>query len=145
MPIASIKNISQRLAVIDVCHFIFRYLSECDVDALLRSAHIIIFPHNSCDASGAIMRAIPFGKPIVVSRVGGFGELFQNATQRYLFPPRDVNKLAAIITDLLSNEGSYRDAAACIDIMHGKVPSWARIAQKTEKVYLQCIENRYDS
>ncbi len=124
------------------CQFIPRRLSECEIDDLLHGAWLVVFPHSECDVSGALLRALPFGKPIIASRVGGFVDLFEPLLSHHLFPSGDYKKLGELMSALLSNDDLYKNFVERTIALNDRISSWDQIANMTEELYLRCINKQ---
>ena len=80
-----------------------RYLAEPEVPAYFRRADLVVLPHREVDQSGVLNVALAFGKPIVMSAVGGFEEVAQDTGAGRLVPPEDPGALAAALRELLAD------------------------------------------
>ena len=54
-----------------------RFVEDLEIPAIMRRADIVALPYRDVDQSGVLYTALAFGKPIVASAVGGFGEVLQ--------------------------------------------------------------------
>lgn len=111
------------------------YVPDKEVEAYFIAADLVILPYTHFDAqSGAAMLALPFGKALVVTNVGGLPELVDDG--RVVVPPNDPERLAEATLSVLRDadlrreleEGSF---ARCISF------GWDRIAEETVRVYQQ--------
>jgi glycosyltransferase involved in cell wall biosynthesis len=115
--------------------FLPRYLSDAELAATLRRADVVVLPYRRIDNSGVLAAALAFGAPLVLSDVGGFGELHRSDGVGELVPPGDTVELAAVLGRLLGDRGARarlaeRSAAAAAGPL-----SWASVAELTEAVY----------
>ena len=55
--------------------FVSRFVDDVELPAYFRRADLVVLPYRDADQSGVLYTALAFGKPIVCSRVGGFGEV----------------------------------------------------------------------
>ena len=75
--------------------FVPRYVSDAELPAFFRRADVVVLPYSRTerfDQSGVLATALAFGKPTVVSDVGGFGEVAAAGAAR-LVPPDDPGAL----------------------------------------------------
>ncbi len=98
-----------------------RFVSGPELAATFRAADLVVLPYREIDQSGVLYTALAFGKPLLLSAVGGFPEV-EGAE---LFPPGDADALAAKLSELLA--APPRAAAAAT--------SWDEIARRTLGVY----------
>ena len=71
--------------------FVPRFVSDAELPAFFRRADIVVLPYSRTerlDWSGVLATALAFGKPIVVSDVGGFGEVAAAGAARLVAPGR---------------------------------------------------------
>ena len=74
MPIEPLRALGRRSSV----RFVPRFVSDAELPAFFRRADVVVLPYSRTerfDYSGVLATALAFGKPIVVSDVGGFGEV----------------------------------------------------------------------
>ncbi len=87
----------------DGVRFVTRYLPEPEVPAYFRRADVVVLPHREVDQSGVLNVALAFGKPIVMSAVGGFEEVAEDTGAGLLVPPEDPDALADALRGLLDD------------------------------------------
>lgn len=127
--------LADQLGIQASCRFVFRRLSECEVDDVFAKAHCVVFPYDECDMSGAFMRALPFGKPIVATRVGGLEEVFGKNMSEYMCQAGDDQSLSRIMHVLLTDVSAYQKACAQVIDASIAIPEWETIAKMTEECY----------
>ena len=52
-----------------------RYVSDAELPAFFRRADLLVLPHRNVDVSGVLVAGLAFGKPMILSDVGGFREI----------------------------------------------------------------------
>jgi glycosyltransferase involved in cell wall biosynthesis len=119
-----------------------RFVSDPELAACFRSADIVVLPYlgtERFDFSGVLATALAFGKPIVLTDVGGFAEVARAGAAR-LVPPGDAGALAETLEALLGDEGERRRLAeAARAAAHGTY-SWDRAAQLTLSLYAELAD-----
>ena len=114
--------------------FVPRFITDPEIPAYFRRADVVVLPYREIDQSGVLYTALAFGKPLVLSDVGGFGEVAAHGAAR-LVPPGDSGALAAALTELLGNEGEReRLSLAAAEAAAGPY-SWDRSAAEHLKLY----------
>ena len=79
-----------------------RFLGRCDrVAELLGISEICVLSSKAEGFSNSILEYMAAGRPVVVTNVGGAGELVTENDTGYLVPSGDYEKMAARIVDLL--------------------------------------------
>jgi len=128
-----------RLAPPGRTRFVERYVSDAELPALLRRADVLALPHRSVDVSGVLFAGLAFGKPMVLSDVGGFSELAREHGFGRLVPPGAPDALAAALRDLLADPAERtRLAEGALAAARGPF-SWDRIAEQTLAVYEEVL------
>ena len=84
--------------------------------------------------SGVLNIAYAFGKPVVVSDVGGLDEMVENGRTGLLVPPKDPQALADAIIQLLTDPNLKEMVEKNVE-QKAKGLSWSSIAGKTIEVY----------
>ena len=65
----------RRLAPPGRVRFVSRYVSDRELPAFFRRADLLVLPHRNVDVSGVLFAGLAFGKPMVLSDVGGFRDV----------------------------------------------------------------------
>jgi glycosyltransferase involved in cell wall biosynthesis len=99
-----------------------------------------VLPYRRIDNSGVLAAALAFGAALVMSDVGGFGELHRGDGVGELVPPGAAAALAATVARLLADPDARtrlaeRSAAAAAGPL-----GWDSIAERTESVYRELVE-----
>src|SRR5207248_8378429 len=55
--------------------FVPRFVDDLELPAYFRRADLVVLPYRAADQSGVLYTALAFGKPTVLSDVGGFGDV----------------------------------------------------------------------
>jgi glycosyltransferase involved in cell wall biosynthesis len=114
--------------------FVPRFVPDAALPAYFRRADLVVLPHRDAEQSGVLYAALAFAKPIVMSDVGGFGEVAAHGAGR-LVPPGDPVALGQALNELLSDrESRDRLATAARDAATGPY-SWDTVAAKTLALY----------
>jgi glycosyltransferase involved in cell wall biosynthesis len=117
--------------------FVPRYVSDAELPALLRRADLLVLPHRSVDVSGVLFAGLAFGKAMVLSDVGGFGELAREHGLGRLVAPEDPRALAETITELLSRPDERAGLESAARAAAEGPFSWDRIAARTLELYAE--------
>jgi glycosyltransferase involved in cell wall biosynthesis len=118
--------------------FVDRFVPDAEVPAYFRRADLVALPHLDAEQSGALYAALAFGKPIVMSAVGGFPEVAAKGAGR-LVPPGDVEALAATLGELLSDDDAREALAAGAARAAAGPYSWDRIGAQTMDLYRRLL------
>jgi glycosyltransferase involved in cell wall biosynthesis len=122
--------------------FDLRFVPDDEMSGLLAQTDVIVFPYREIDVSGVLMAALPHGRPIIASRVGGFAELLVDGRHGFLVPPGDIEALAAAIARLCVQDNTRATMGAAVAELGAAVPSWDMIARQTIDLYCLLLRQR---
>lgn len=111
-----------------------RFIGDDLLPAYFERAALVVLPYLQADQSGVLFTALAFGKPLLLSDVGGFPEMESTGAAR-IVPAGDARALAQTLAELLGDPqrlaqmGEHARAAA-----QGPY-SWDSIAQAHLKLY----------
>jgi glycosyltransferase involved in cell wall biosynthesis len=121
--------------------FVPRYVADAEVPAFFRRADVVVLPYSHTamfDQSGVLATALAFGKPTIVSDVGGFGEVARAGAAR-LVPPDDPAALGAALAALLEDP-QEREGLAWGALTAASGPySWQTAADQTLALYRELV------
>jgi len=121
--------------------FLPRFVEDAEIPAIMRSADIVVLPYRDVEHSGVLYAALAFGKPLVLSAVGGFPEIAEQGAAR-LVPPEDPAALAAVLTELVTDEVTrFELGEAAVSAARGSY-SWDKAASQTLALYRELLEKR---
>nr|MBA3865711.1 glycosyltransferase [Solirubrobacterales bacterium] len=76
--------------------FVTRFVEDAEIPAIFRAADLVALPYLDAEHSGVLYTGLAFGKPLVLSSVGGFPEVAAAGAAR-LVEPGDIDALAAAL------------------------------------------------
>jgi glycosyltransferase involved in cell wall biosynthesis len=118
-----------------------RFIEDAEIPAIFRCADLLALPYLDAEHSGVLYTGLAFGKPLVLSAVGGFPEVAATGAAR-LVAPGDVAELAAALAELVADEGARAELAAAAERAAAGPFSWDRAARLTLDLYRELIEAR---
>ena len=89
--------------------FVTRFVEDAEIPAIFRRADVVALPYRDAEHSGVLYTGLAFGKPMVLSAVGGFPELGEHGAAR-IVPPEDPAALAAALARAGRRRGRPRRA-----------------------------------
>ena len=114
--------------------FVDRFIPDAEIPALMRRADVVVLPYRNIEQSGVLYTALAFGRPLLLSEVGGFPEIAAQGAARTV-PPEDPGALAAALTELLADPAERsRLAAGALGAARDRY-SWDRIGRDTAALY----------
>ena len=121
--------------------FVTRFVADAEIPAIFRRADVVVLPYLDAEHSGVLYTALAFGKPLVLSAVGGFPEVAATGAAR-LVPPGDAATLAAALSDLVGDEAARAELAQAAARAASGSFSWDEAARRTLDLYRELIEAR---
>jgi glycosyltransferase involved in cell wall biosynthesis len=139
MPLEPLRELASEIR--GRVRFVPRFVDDAEIPAYFRRADVVALPYREIDQSGVLYTALAFGKPIVVSSVGGFAELAAEGAARAVAPnaPRE---LAATLQQLLDEPAERERLAEAAARAAGGRYSWDSIARQTLTLYGELLDAR---
>ena len=114
-----------------------RFVADQELAAVFRRADIVVLPYTQTerfDQSGVLATALAFGKAILLTDIGGFGEVAAAGAAR-LVTPGEPEALALAVQGLLDDVDERRRLErAALEAARGSY-SWERAARLTLDLY----------
>ena len=122
--------------------FVPRFVGEDEIPALFRRADLIALPYRDSEHSGVVYTALAFGKPMVLSSVGGFPELAAEHGAARIVAPGDPVGLAAALEELISDQEARAELADAARRAAEGPFSWDAVAAQTMQLYRELAPER---
>jgi glycosyltransferase involved in cell wall biosynthesis len=110
------------------------FITDDRLPAYFGRADLVVLPYREIDQSGVLFTALAFGKPLLLSDVGGFPEVAATGAAR-TFPSGDADALAAALAQLLSDEPLRNELAAAASAAAAGPFAWKTIATAHLELY----------
>jgi glycosyltransferase involved in cell wall biosynthesis len=121
--------------------FLTRFVEDAEIPAIMRRADIVALPYRDIEQSGVLYAALAFGKPMVLSAVGGFPEVAAQGAA-HLVPPEDPVALASVLGELVNDETSRLELGRAAASAATGAYSWDEAARRTLSLYRQLLDQR---
>lgn len=121
--------------------FLARFVEDAEIPAIFRRADLVTLPYRDAEHSGVLYTGLAFGKPLLLSAVGGFPEVAAEGAAR-LVPPEDPAALAAALRALLGDEAARAELGEAAARAAAGPYSWDAAAAKTLDLYRELLEAR---
>jgi glycosyltransferase involved in cell wall biosynthesis len=118
--------------------FVDRFIPDNEIPALMRRADLVVLPYRNIEQSGVLYTALAFGRPLVLSSLGGFPEIAERGAAR-LVPPEDPKALAGALSELLGDSAAREQLGAAAAREAATTYSWDRIAEQTMGLYRELL------
>jgi glycosyltransferase involved in cell wall biosynthesis len=114
--------------------FLERFVFGADLRGCFAAADLVVLPYREIDQSGVAFTALAFGKPLVLSDVGGFRELADKGAARAV-PAGDARALHAALVELLADRAQREQLARRARELAAEEYAWDAIAARTLALY----------
>jgi glycosyltransferase involved in cell wall biosynthesis len=121
--------------------FLTRFVDDAEIPPIFRRADVVVLPYHDAEHSGVLYTGLAFGKPLVLSAVGGFPEVAAQGAARVV-PPGDPNALATALDELVRNEQARMELAAAAERAAAGAYSWDAAAMQTLALYDELLGAR---
>jgi glycosyltransferase involved in cell wall biosynthesis len=135
MGIRPLQELAERLGVANQIKWELCFIPEEEVTTVFKKASVVALPYREVDGSGVLMTALPFGKPIVATKVGGFTEVLKDGVHGHLVNSDDPFALAEALWHILSQPDLARRMGQAARQLAVEKFSWDSIAQRTVRLY----------
>jgi phosphatidylinositol alpha-mannosyltransferase len=115
------------------------YVPYDELPRYYQSADVVCFPNTGWESFGVVLlEAMSTGRPIVASAIDGFTSVMTDGIEGITVPPRNVEKLAEAILNLVKDEKLRREMG-----IRGKPRAqqfdWSIIAQRVMDFYIATL------
>jgi glycosyltransferase involved in cell wall biosynthesis len=111
-----------------------RFIDERELPAYFERADLVVLPYLQADQSGVLFTALAFGKPLLLSDIGGFPELEQTGAAR-IVPAGDARALGAALRELLGDRATLTKMCVKARAATQELYSWQAVADKHLRLY----------
>jgi glycosyltransferase involved in cell wall biosynthesis len=119
--------------------FLTRFVDDAEIPAIFRRADLLVLPYRDAEHSGVLYTGLAFGKPMVLSAVGGFPELAEHGAAR-IVAPEDPAAIAAALGELVGDEAARAELSAAARKAAAGPYSWDEAARQTLALYQELLE-----
>ena len=114
--------------------FVPRFVTDPEIPALFRRADLVVLPYTEIDQSGVLFTALAFGRPLLLTDVGGFPEVAATGAAE-LVPAGDPAALRDALRRLLGDPARREAMAEAARAAAAGPYSWEEAARRTLQVY----------
>ncbi len=120
--------------------FVPSFIADEELPGYFERADLVVLPYLQADQSGVLFTALAFGKPLLLSDVGGFPEMAATGAARVV-PAGDAHALARALRELLGDRAAL--AEMCVKARaaaHGRY-SWETVGRAHLDLYTQLLRD----
>jgi glycosyltransferase involved in cell wall biosynthesis len=141
MPVEPLRRLAEGAA--GTVRFVPRFITDPEIPAYFRRADLVVLPYRDVEHSGVLYTALAFGKPMVLSAVGGFPELAGEHGAARIVPPENPAALAQALAELIDDAAARSELAAAARRAAEGPYSWDRIGADTMTLYEELLEQQH--
>jgi glycosyltransferase involved in cell wall biosynthesis len=120
--------------------FDLHFINDAELRGYFRRADLVVLPYLQADQSGVLFTALAFGKPLLLSDVGGFAELGAAGAARVV-PAGDAAALHEALAQLLADSAQRERLAGGAATAARERYAWPAIARRTLDLYAGLLGN----
>jgi glycosyltransferase involved in cell wall biosynthesis len=111
-----------------------RFVADTELPAYFKRADLVVLPYRQADQSGVLFTALAFGKPLLLSDVGGFPEIADTGAARVV-PAGNARALGRALRELAADRATL--AKMCVKARAAATGrySWPAIAAAHLELY----------
>ncbi|HXQ00615.1 MAG TPA: glycosyltransferase family 4 protein, partial [Solirubrobacteraceae bacterium] len=117
-----------------------RFINDRELPAYFERASLVVLPYLQADQSGVLFTALAFGKPLLLSDVGGFPEMAATGAAR-IVPAGDARALGAALRELLGDRAALTEMCVRARAATQGRYSWEAIAQAHIELYARLLRD----
>jgi glycosyltransferase involved in cell wall biosynthesis len=136
MPMDGLRELARQVP--GTVRFVDRFIPDNQIPAFMRRAELVVLPYRNIEQSGVLYTALAFGRPLVLSSVGGFPDIAERGAAR-LVPSEDPEALGKALAELLTDPAARAQLGAAAAREAATTYSWDRIAQQTMGLYCELL------
>jgi glycosyltransferase involved in cell wall biosynthesis len=118
--------------------FVPRFIGDDELPSYFRRADVVVLPYREIDQSGVLFTALAFGKPLLLSDVGGFPEIAATGAAR-TFPAGDAGALRDALRELIGDPSERTVLGVRARELASGAYSWDAVARRTIALYEQLL------
>lgn len=130
-----LKALARDLGIADRVRWLERFVGDDELGAFFTRADVVALPYRQIDQSGVLFTALAFGKPLLLTRVGGFSEIADEHGAALAVAPDDLTAIARGLSELLGHAATRAQLAAASSRLAEGEFSWDAIAARTLALY----------
>ena len=119
--------------------WVTRFVDDAEIRPVMERADLMVLPYREADQSGVLYTGLAFGMPMVVTSVGGPGEVAERTGAVLAVPPNDRAALSEAISGLVRDRSRRDDLGRRAAGVASSEYAWDRIAGQTIEVYERAI------
>jgi glycosyltransferase involved in cell wall biosynthesis len=113
----------------------FEFIANKDAWKYYLAADVVVLPYRNITQSGVLLSTMAFGKPAVVTAVGGLPEVIRQEQTGWVVPPENVPALAETMAAALADPARCERMGQAARQEALDRYSWTAIGRETMRIY----------
>ena len=115
------------------------FVGDQELPAYFERADLVVLPYLQADQSGVLFTALAFGKPLLLSDVGGFPEMQSTGAAR-IVKAGDARALGKALREMLADRATLTEMCVRARAAANGRYSWKAIAAAHVELYQRLLE-----
>ena len=137
-----LKKLVRELDISQETIFDAQYLPMEDVAPLMEMATVVVYPYLNSTQSGALQVAYTFGKPVIVTNVGGLPEVVDEGKSGFIVPPSAPEQLSNAMMKLIEDPSLATEIGLYGRQLSETRFSWDSIAKNIVAIYWNAVKKQ---
>jgi glycosyltransferase involved in cell wall biosynthesis len=137
MPLGGVRDAAKRAG--GRVRLVPRFVEDAEIPAIFRRADLVVLPYLDAEHSGVLYTALAFGRPLVLSAVGGFPEFAAETGAARVVAPGSAPELAQALGELVDDEAARAELGAASARAAAGEYSWDESARRTLSLYEELL------
>jgi len=118
------------------------YTSYEELPRYYKTAHIFCAPATGWESFGIVLlEAMAVGAPVVASNIAGYASILSEGAEGLLVPPKDDERLAQALINLMKNE-SLRKEMGARGIRKASEFDWKKVSRRVLDYYINVLNTK---
>lgn len=126
-------DLISRLDIKDVLSIYKGYIPDKEVEQYFTASDLVVLPYESATQSGVVQMAYGFGKPVLVTEVGGLPDVVTNHKSGYVVTPKCPEEIVEKVQEFFT-QNKAEEFSKYIKEEEYKF-SWDRMREHVETLY----------
>ena len=123
------------------CRLYIRYINDKELGTFFGAADLVVLPYRRIYQSAVLLTAIAYGRPVLVSDIGGMKEIIEHEYTGFLFTAEDKTDLAKQIAIILNDRSLMEQVVDNATELMVQKYSWKEIGRQTTVYYRQALSD----
>lgn len=118
----------------------FGFIANADVWKYYLACDVVVLPYRNITQSGVLLSALAFGRPAIVTRVGGLPEIVEAGQVGWVTPVENSSAVAEALIDAFANLPRTHAMGERAAIVVERDYAWSTIGRTTRALYERLLQ-----